>query len=65
MTKILSIVSHKNYNLDATVVRALKKKLPPNLITCFFHNFTLVTKSQSIFYLPNESEHRYILDFGP
>ena len=62
MTKILSLVCHKNNNLNANegfVIMFLNSKL----ITCFVDNFTLKRKSQSIAYLLNESEHiHWILD---
>ena len=61
MTKTLSMVSHKNYNLDAKW--GFCHFLTSKLITCFIDGFTLRRKSQSIAYLLNGSEH--ILDFGP
>jgi hypothetical protein len=61
MTKILSMVSHKIYNLNAN--ESLVKLLTPKLITWFIGGFTLKMKSQSIAYLLNESE--YIYDLGP
>ena len=51
MTKTLSMVSHKNYNLNTN--EGFVMFLTSQLITC----------SQSIAYLLNESEHQYwILD---
>ena len=57
MTKTLSIVSHKNYNLNANegfVIILISK-----LITWFIGSFNLKMKSQSIVYLLIESEHIY------
>ena len=61
MTKTLSMVSYKNYNLNAKW--GFCHFLTFKLITCFIDGFTLRRKSQSIAYLLNESEHIYwILD---
>ena len=61
MTKTLSMVSHKNYNLNAN--EGFVIFLTSKLITCFIDGFTLKMKSQSIAYLLNGSEHIYwILD---
>ena len=61
MTKTLSMVIHKNYNLNAN--EGFVIFLTSKLITCFIDGFTLKMKSQSIAYLLNESEHIYwILD---
>ena len=61
MTKTLSMVSHKNYNLSAN--EGFVIFLTSKLITCFIDGFTLKMKSQSIAYLLNGSEHIYwILD---
>ena len=61
MTKTLSMVSHKNYNLSANEDFVIF--LTSKLITCFIDGFTLKMKSQSIAYLLNGSEHIYwILD---
>ena len=62
MTKTLSLVSHKNYDLSAN--EGIAKKITSNLITCFIAGFTSKMKSQSIAHLLNKSEHIYILDFG-
>ena len=51
MTKSLSMVSHKNHNLNANEGFAMF--LTSKLI------FTLKIKSQSLAYLLNESEHIY------
>ena len=58
MTKTLSMISHKNYNLndDVDFVIILTSKL----ITCFIDSFTSKMKSQSISYLLNWSEYIYI-----
>jgi hypothetical protein len=56
MTKTLSMVSHKNYNLNA---ESFVIFLTSKLITCFIGGFTLRMKSQSIAYLLNRSEHIY------
>ena len=58
MTKNLSMVSHKFFNLSANecfVIFLIFK-----LITCFIDNFTLKMKSHYVAYLLNESEHIYI-----
>ena len=62
MTKTLSMVSHKNYNLNAKW--GFCYFLTSKLLTCFIDGFTSRRKSQlSIAYLFNESEHIYwILD---
>ena len=61
MTKTLSMVSHKNYNLSAN--EGFVIFLTSKLITCFIDSFTSKMKSQSIAYLLNGSEHIYwILD---
>ena len=61
MTKTLSMVSHKNYNLSAN--EGFVIFLTSKLITCFIDGFTSKMKSQSIAYLLNGSEHIYwILD---
>ena len=61
MTKILSMISHKNYNLNAN--EGFVMFLTSRLITCFIDGFTSQMKSQSIAYLLNGSEHIYwILD---
>ena len=57
MTKTLSLVSHKNYNLNAN--EGFVILLTSKLITCFVDGFTLETKSQLIAYLLNGSEHIY------
>ena len=61
MTKTLSMVSHKNYNLRAN--EGFMIFFTSKLIPCFVDGFTLTLKSHSIAYLLNVSE--YILDFGP
>ena len=57
MTKTLSMLSHNDYNLNANedVVTFFTSKL----ITCFIDGFTPKTKSQSIVYLLDGSQHRY------
>ena len=61
MTKTLSMVSHKKYNLNAN--EGFVIFFTSELITCFIDSFTLKMKSQSIAYLLNGSEHIYwILD---
>ena len=61
MTKILSMVSHKNHNLGANENFVIF--LTFKMITCSIGGFTLKMKSQSNAYLVNESEHIYwILD---
>ena len=57
MTKILSIVSHKNYNISANECFVIF--LTSKLITCFIDSFTSKMKSQSIVYLLNERQHAY------
>ena len=57
MTKIISMVSHKNYNLNANegfVIVSTSK-----LIISFIVGFTTKTKSKLIAYLLNESEHTH------
>jgi hypothetical protein len=60
MTKTLSMVSRKNYNLGANEAFVIFST--PKLITCFIGGFTSKTKSQSIVYLLNKND-TYILDF--
>ena len=61
MTKTLSMVSHKNYNLSAN--EGFVIFLTSKLITCFIDDFTLKMKSRSIAYVLNGSEDIYwILD---
>ena len=61
MTKTLSTVSHKIYNLNAN--EGFVMFLTSKSITCFINGFTSKRKSQLIVYLLNESEHIYwILD---
>jgi hypothetical protein len=61
MTKILSKVSHKNYNLSAN--EGFVIFLTSKLMTCFIDGFILKMSSESIVYLLNRSEHIYwILD---
>ena len=61
MTKTLSMVSHKNYNLNAKW--GFCHFLISKLSTCFINGFTSRRKSQSIACLLNGSEHIYwILD---
>ena len=63
MTKTLSMVSHKNYNLIAN--EGFEMFLTSKLITCFIDGPSLERKSQSVAYLLNESEHIYwILDLN-
>ena len=57
MTKSLSIVSDKNYNLNGNEDFVIF--LTSKLITCFIDGFTLKMKSKSIAYLLNGSEHIY------
>ena len=57
MTKTLSMVSHKNYNLSAN--EGFVIFLTSKLITCFIDDFTLKMKSQSIAYVLNGSEDIY------
>ena len=62
MTDILSMVSHKNYNLNANE-GGFVIFLTSKLITCFIDGVTSNIKSQSIAYLLNGSERIYwILD---
>ena len=51
MTKTLSMISHKNYNLSANEDFVIY--LTSKLITCFIGGFTLKMKCQSIAYLLN------------
>ena len=61
MTKILSMVSHKIYNMNAN--EGFVIFLTFKLIACYIDAFLLEMKSQSISYLLNGSEHIYwILD---
>ena len=61
MTKTLSMVSHKNYNLGANEGFVIFLTSKSN--TCYIDGFTSKMKSQSIAYLLNGSEHIYwILD---
>ena len=55
MTKTLSMVSHKNYNLSANESFVLF--FTSKLITCIIDSFTSKMKSQSIAYLFNGSKH--------
>ena len=57
------MVSHRFYNLSANENSVMF--LTSKLITCYIDGFTSKRKSQIIDYLLNESEHIYILDFGP
>ena len=57
MTKILSLVSHINYNHGANEVFVIF--FTSKLITCFIDAFTSKMASQSIAYLLNESECMY------
>ena len=57
MTKTPSMVSRKNYNLNAN--EGFIIFLTSKLITGFIDGFTLEMKSQSIAYLLNGSEHIY------
>ena len=57
MTKILSMVSHKIYNLNAN--KGFVSILTSKLITWFIGGFTPKMKSQSIAYLLNGNEHIY------
>ena len=59
----IQIVSHKNNNLNGS--EGFVIFLTSKSITCFIDGFTLIMTSQSIAYLLNESEHIYILKFGP
>ena len=58
MTKILSLVSHKNYNFGAN--EGFVMFLTSKLFTCFIDSFTSKRKSQSIAYLLIGSEYTYI-----
>ena len=61
MTKTLSMVSHKIFNVNAN--EGFVIFLTSRLITCFIDGLTSKMKSQSIAYLLNGSEHIYwILD---
>jgi hypothetical protein len=61
MTKTLSMVSYKNYNLG--VNEGFVTFLSSKLITYFIGGFTLKIKSHSIAYLLNGSDYIYwILD---
>jgi hypothetical protein len=61
MTENLSMVSDKNYNLNAS--EGFVILLTSKSILCFVDGFTLIMKSHSIAYLLNKSEHTYwILD---
>ena len=61
MTKTLSMVGHRNYNLRAN--EGFLICLTSKLITFFIDGFTLKMKSHSIVYLLNGNEHIYwILD---
>ena len=63
MTKALSMVSHKNYNPSDS--EGFVMFLTSKLITSLINGFTSKRKSQSIAYLPNESEHiMWILDLN-
>ena len=55
MTKILSMVSCKNYNLDVNENFVIFFTF--KLITCFIDCFISKRKSQSIAHLLNESDH--------
>jgi hypothetical protein len=57
MTKTLSMVSHKKYNLSAN--EGFVIFLTSKSIAWFIGAFTLKMKSQPIAYLLNESEHIY------
>jgi hypothetical protein len=58
MTKTLSMLSHKNYDLNAN--EGFVTFLTSKLSTCFIDGFTLKMKSQSITCLLNKSEHAHI-----
>ena len=61
MTKTLSMVSRKNYNLNTN--EGFEILLTSKLTTCFIGSFTLTMKPQLIAQLLNGSEHIYwILD---
>ena len=61
MTKILSLVSHKNDNLSAS--EGFVMFLTSKLITCFIDGFTSKMKSHSVAYSLNAREYIYwILD---
>ena len=55
MTKTISMLSHKNHNLDAN--EGFMTFLTSKLIIHFIDNFTLKLKSQSIAYLLNGSKY--------
>ena len=55
MTKTLSLVSHKNYNLGAN--EGFVIFFTSKLITCFIDCFASKMKSQLFGYLLNGSEH--------
>ena len=57
MTKTLSMVSHKNYNLCAN--EGFVIFLTSKIITCFIDGFTSKMKFQIIAHLLNGSEHIY------
>ena len=57
MTRTLSMVSRKNYNLNAN--EGFVIFLTSKLITCFIGSFTLIMKPQSIALLLNGNEHIY------
>ena len=57
MTKTLSMISHKNYNLSAN--ESFVIFLTSKLLTWFIDGFTSKMKSQSIAYLLYGSEHIY------
>jgi hypothetical protein len=58
MTKTLSMVSNKNYNLNA--LEGFIIFLTSKLITCFIDGLTLKIKTQLVSYLLNETIHIYI-----
>ena len=58
MAKTLSMVSHKNYNLNAN--EGFVIFLTSKLIPCLSGSFTSKMKSQSIVYLFNGCEHIYV-----
>ena len=61
MIKTLTMVSHKNYNLNAN--EGFVIFFTSKLIACFIGGFTLTMKPQLIAHLLNGSEHIYwILD---
>ena len=57
MTKSLSMVSHKNYNLNANEDFVIF--LTSKLITCFIGDFTLKMKSNQFFIYSMEVKHIY------